>query len=71
MSLLTRFYYTIRNRIRGSDSTLIERLEIQNAEDIQAGRRLRVKSGSLQAAKSKYDLDMLQGDDTANKMMLQ
>ena len=71
MSLLVRLYNTIHARIRGSDAAIIEQLERQNAEDVQSGRRSRKGNESLQDARSKYQFDMLQGDDTANKMMLQ
>ena len=70
MSLLIRLYHTIFARARG-DAALIEQLERQNAEDVQAGRRSRRGKENLQDARSKYQFDLLQGDDTANKMMLQ
>ncbi len=71
MSLLIRFCLYIIDRVRGNDSTLIKRLEIQNAEDVQAGRRTRRGKDSIQDAQSRYQFDLLHGDDTANKMMLQ
>ena len=71
MSLLLRLYHTIFARVRGKDGDIIEQLERHNAEDVQAGRRSRRGNDSLQDARSKYQFDLLQGDDTANKMMLQ
>ena len=71
MSLLIRLYHTISARVRGSDADIIEQLERENAEDVQAGRRSRRGKEGLQDARSKYQFDLLQGDDTANKMMLQ
>ena len=71
MSLVIRLYHSILARVRGSDSDFIEQLERENAEDVQAGRRSRRSKDSVQDAKSKYQFDLLQGDDTANKMMLQ
>ena len=70
MSLLIRLYNTIFARSRG-DAALIEQLERENAEDVQAGRRSRRGKEGLQDARSKYQFDLLHGDDTANKMMLQ
>ena len=71
MSLVMRLYHAIRTRVRGSDANYIEQLERENAEDVQAGRRSRRANDSLQDARSKYQYDLLHGDDTANKMMLQ
>ena len=71
MSLLLRLYHTIFARVRGKDADIIEQFERHNAEDVQAGRRSRRGNDSLQDARSKYQFDLLQGDDTANKMMLQ
>ncbi len=71
MSLLMRLCHTIFARVRGSDAALIEQLERENAEDVQAGRRSRRGNDSLQDTRSKYQYDLLHGDDTANKMMLQ
>ncbi len=68
---LIRLYYTIFSRVRGGDADIIAQLERENAEDVQAGRRSRRGKESLQDARSKYQFDLLQGDDTANKMMLQ
>ena len=71
MSLVIRLYHSILARVRGSDSDFIEQLERENAEYVQDGRRSRRSKDSVQDAKSKYQFDLLQGDDTANKMMLQ
>ena len=72
MSFVIRLCRSILGRVRPeNDSVLIERLAKQNAEDVQANRRSRSPKGSVQDVKSKYQFDMVYGDDTANKMMLQ
>ena len=72
MRFAIRLCRSVVERVRGNSApALIDKLARENAEDVQASRRLRSSKGNIQDVKSQYQFDLLHGDDTANKMMLQ
>ena len=71
MRIVIWLYYNLFYRWRGGNERYVEQLERENREALGMGRKRRTSKESLQNVKSKYEFDLVHGDDTAGKMMLQ
>ncbi len=71
MRIVNWLYYNLLYRWRGGNERYVEKLERENREMLGMGRKRRTSKDNVQNVKSKYEFDLIHGDDTAGKMMLQ
>ncbi len=71
MRIVNWLYYNLLYRWHGGNELYVEKLERENREMLGMGRKRRTSKENVQNVKSKYEFDMIYGDDTAGKMMLQ
>lgn len=71
MKNLKWLFETLLTRWRVSrDLKYLEMLERQNLQDVREGGRHKASNGKISDVKSKYQYDMLHGDETSNNMMV-
>ena len=64
-------FETLLTRWRvSSDLKYLEKLERENLEDVRAGRNHKASNEKVGDIKSRYQYDMLHGDETSNNMMV-
>ncbi len=71
MRIVNWLYYNLFYRWRGGNERYVEKLERENREMLGMGRKRRTSKDNVQNVKSQYEFDLIHGDDTAGKMMLQ
>ena len=72
MKNLKWLFETLFSRWRMSGNLkYLEILERRNLEDLREGRKRKASHENIRDIRSKYQYDLLHGDETSNNMMLQ